>query len=133
MKISSRQYALSLYESVKDKSDMHIKQTIKEFAAILFKNRDIKIADDIIKNFIKICDDKDGLVNARVVVAEKLDTAMAGLLENYIVKIAQAKKVNIIEEIDKSILGGVVINYGDNVLDGSLRTKLNELKKTMIK
>jgi F-type H+-transporting ATPase subunit delta len=133
MKISAKKYALSLYESIKDKSGVQITQIVKEFAGILFKNKDLKIAEEIIKDFIKICDENDGVVNAKIVSTDKLDHTMIKLLENYIEEMAQAKKVNVIEETDKGILGGVVITYGDKVLDGSLRTKLNELKKTMIK
>jgi F-type H+-transporting ATPase subunit delta len=133
MKMSAKKYALGLYEAIKDKNEGEIKQIIKEFAGILFKNKDLKIAEEIIKDFIKICDEHDGVVNAKIVSAEKLDSSMIKLLENYIEEMVLAKKVNIIEETDEGILGGVVITYGDKVLDGSLRTKLQELKKTMVK
>jgi F-type H+-transporting ATPase subunit delta len=133
MKITAKKYAFSLFEVIKDKSESQIKQIIQEFVGILFKNKDFKKADDIIASFIKISDEHNGLVNAKILTAEKLDASMVKLLENYIKEISQAKKVNIIEDTDKSILGGVVISYGDTVLDGSLKTKLQELKNTMIK
>jgi len=62
-----------------------------------------------------------------------LDKASIKLLENYIAELSGAKEVVLNEKIDKNILGGVVIRYGDRVVDGSLRTSLEELKNKMIK
>lgn len=43
------------------------------------------------------------------------------------------KKIIIQTEIDKKILGGLYIRVGDDVIDGSLKIKLEEMKKIMIK
>ena len=41
------------------------------------------------------------------------------------------KTVSIKEKVDPSIIGGVVIDYGSTRYDGSIRTRLNELKKEL--
>ncbi len=43
------------------------------------------------------------------------------------------KKIILEEEIDKSILGGVYVRVGDDVLDGTLSTRLKDIKKMMLK
>ena len=40
---------------------------------------------------------------------------------------------NSTKKIDKNILGGVIIRYGDKVVDGSLKTQLEDLKEKLIK
>jgi len=37
------------------------------------------------------------------------------------------------EKVDKKLLGGIVIKYGDKVLNGSLKNSLVELKNKMVK
>ena len=37
------------------------------------------------------------------------------------------------EKQNKNILGGVILKYGDKILDGSLKTKLNSLKEELKK
>lgn len=36
-------------------------------------------------------------------------------------------------EIDKDILGGVFVRIGNDVIDGTVRSKLEEMKKLMLK
>jgi F-type H+-transporting ATPase subunit delta len=43
------------------------------------------------------------------------------------------KKIILQEEIDKSIIGGVYVRVGDDVLDGTLSTRLKDIKKMMLK
>ncbi|MBY6988563.1 F0F1 ATP synthase subunit delta, partial [Clostridium botulinum] len=43
------------------------------------------------------------------------------------------KKIILEEEIDKSIIGGVYVRVGDDVLDGTLSTRLKDIKKMMLK
>jgi len=42
------------------------------------------------------------------------------------------RSVNLHCEIDKKLLGGVVIRAGDFVIDGSLRNKIQRLKETLL-
>ncbi|MBA4602959.1 F0F1 ATP synthase subunit delta [Thermoactinomyces mirandus] len=46
------------------------------------------------------------------------------------------KKMEIVEKVDSDILGGVIVQIGDRLYDGSLRTKLNRfrehLKRTQV-
>ena len=43
------------------------------------------------------------------------------------------KKIIFDEKLDKSIIGGVYVRVGDDVIDGTIRSKLEEMKKLMFK
>lgn len=43
------------------------------------------------------------------------------------------KKVILKEEIDADIIGGVYVRIGDDVIDGTVKTKLENLKEVMLK
>ena len=84
----------------------------------------------IVKNF-------RALYNEHFRIAEITVTASAPLSESVREKIAAkmsevtGKTVSIKEKVDPSIIGGVVIDYGSTRYDGSVRTRLNELKKEL--
>ena len=40
-------------------------------------------------------------------------------------------KVKIVNLIDKDLLGGLIIQIGSNLIDTSIRTKLNKIKSAM--
>lgn len=133
MKITARQYALSLSEAVDNKSAREVKAVIKKFIELLAGKNQLGEAEKIIAEFVKIWNDQRGIVEAEVASANGLAKEIVKLLKNYIVKLSGAKEVKISEEIDKNILGGVIIRYDDKILDGSLKASLKELKDKMIK
>jgi len=133
MKITAKQYALSLYEAVDGQSAVKVKAVIEKFVKLLAGKNQLSKAEKIIAEFIKIWNDRHGIVEALAISAKGLDKEAVKLLKNYIVKLSGAKEVVLSQETNKDILGGVIIKYGDRVMDGSLRTSLEELKNRMIK
>ena len=65
--------------------------------------------------------------------ARELNKETIKLLKSYVIKLSGAKEVVVDEQVDKNILGGVVIKYGDKVIDGSLKAQLEELKDKLVK
>lgn len=133
MKATPKQYALSLYELVENKSAAQVKPVIKKFVELLAAKNQLDKAEKIIREFLKIWNEKKGIVEAGVASAKKLDKEAIKQVKNHIAKLAGAKEVIIQEKIDGSLLGGVVIKYGDKVLDGSLKMQLEELKNKLVK
>ena len=133
MKITQKQYGEALYQAVHDKSDSEVKAVLKNFFQILIQNNDLSKADGIIKEFKKIWNKEHGIIEAEVIGAKKLDNKIIELLNDYIIKLSGAKRINLEQKIDKNILGGAVIKYEDKVMDGSLRRRLNELNAEMAK
>ena len=132
MKITTKQYAESLYHTIQSKKDSEVKSVIENFVKVLISNNDISKADEIIKQFVKVWNREQGIVEAKVVSAKELDKKIVKLLNGYIAKLSGAEKVLVKQRVDKDILGGVVIKYKDKVLDGSLRMRLGELRSKMV-
>lgn len=133
MKTTAKQFALSLYESAEGKTAGEVKIAVKKFVELLALKGRLSQGKKIIEEFGKIWNEKRGIVEAEAVSANELDNASVKLLENYILKLSGAKSAIVKERIDKSLLGGVVIRYGDKVIDGSLKMALEELKEKMVK
>ena len=133
MKISTKKYATALYDCVKDKKKDEVRNIIKAFVRLLAEANAISQADKIINEFVSIWNKEQGIVEAEIISADKLEKQTANMLNKYIGKLSGAKTVSIKETEDKNLLGGVIIKYGDKVLDGSLKTRLSSLREEMKK
>lgn len=133
MKISAKQYGEALYQAVKEKKDSDVKDAINNFFSILIQNNDMAKAEETVVEFEKIWNEQEEIIEAKIISARELDNKIVKLLNGYIVELSGAKKVSLNQEVNKNILGGVIIKYEDRVLDGSLRMRLGELKAEMVK
>ncbi|MFH1255447.1 MAG: ATP synthase F1 subunit delta [bacterium] len=133
MKIKTKQYAMALCESLNGKSSAEVKPVIKKFVELLAEKKFLSKSSKVISEFEKIWNKNNGIVEFEAESAGKLDKAAGKSLETYVALASGAEKVVIKEKIDKNILGGVIIRYGDKVLDASLKTQLHELKNKLIK
>jgi F-type H+-transporting ATPase subunit delta len=85
---------------------------------------------DIARAFAALAEQAAGSVRAEV-------TSAAPLSESYYLQLQRAleqvtgKRVSIERKTDASLIAGVVTKVGDKVFDGSVRTRLAELKETL--
>lgn len=133
MNIPIKQYAKTLYKIVDGKNKSETEKIISEFVAVLAENNDLGKIKKIIAEFNNLWNKEKGIVEAEIASAKELDKDIVKLLDDYIVKLSGAKEVVMGEKIDKNLLGGVIIRYGDKVLDGSLKAKISSLKIELTK
>jgi len=131
MKISVQQYAKSLYDSVLEKSEKEIKAVLHNFVALLGRNRELNKVEEITRVFNELWNKEHGEINATLVSARELGTTARETVTSYLKEKTSAKKINLKEEIDKKLLGGFVLKYDSKVLDGSLKTSLENLKNNI--
>ena len=82
----------------------------------------------IAENFIRLHKIHHKIQTAKVITATPLD----GELKDQVIKYINSKtdfEIELVEEIDKAIIGGAIIKMGDQQLDSSVRRSLKELKK----
>ncbi len=131
MKISVAQYTQSLFESVFDKNEKEVKAALKNFVALLGRNMDLAKAPAIAEAFQALWEKENGEVRAQLISARELGPTARETVLDYLKKKTSAQKITLTEEIDKKLLGGFVLKYNSKVLDGSLKTSLEELKVEM--
>jgi len=145
MRITDKQYAQTLYDLTDGKTNPEIEKAVVDFARYIYRNRKLKLADKIIEQFGKVYNQKKGIVEAEVVTAQKLESSLAHKVESYIKEkylaypayrtgrrqAGQAKEVILKNVIDKSVRGGLIIKVEDEVIDGSVKGKLEELRKVI--
>ena len=70
---------------------------------------------------------------AFVTTAVALDAEAQTKIKTRLLETTRYKEMEIHYKVDPSIIGGLVIRIGDRVIDSSITTKLNELKKQLLK
>ena len=108
----------------------HINElTLKFFKLICRKNR-ADILPDTSKVFVALYHEYKGIIRADVTSAVKLSAAIQKDFEG-IVSNATGKKVELETKIDASLIGGYILQVGDNMIDNSLKNKIHKLRREL--
>jgi len=74
---------------------------------------------------------RSGRVRAEITSATELPAAYYSELEN-VLRGVTGKQVVLVHKVDPSLIGGVVTRIGDQVFDGSVKSRLSELKDELL-
>jgi len=69
-------------------------------------------------------------ISGEVTTAVPLDDAMLNRLATELSRVT-GKSVQLFQKVDPSILGGAIIQVGEQIIDGSLRRKLDQIKERL--
>ena len=100
--------------------------TLKFFNLICRKNR-ASILPDTSKAFILLYREYNGIVRADVTSAIPLNKDLLKEFESIVAK-STGKKVDLYDKVDEELIGGYVLQIGDNMVNNSLKHKLNKLR-----
>jgi len=133
MKISAKQYAISLYESVEDKSEAEQARVVSNFLKLLAAQGKLALAEKIVKELEALVLDKAGIVLAEVKSANKLNEATTKSLRQLIKDKTNCSEVRLTETIEPELLGGAVLKYQDKIINFSLHHFLDKMRYFLIK
>ena len=71
--------------------------------------------------------DKLGLLEVTAVTAQPMTEELRKRLTDKLSK-TTGRRIVLTEQVDKSIIGGIVVRYGNTELDSSVKTRLDKLK-----
>jgi len=131
MKISAKQYALSLYELTDKKSKAEIETIIADFVLFLAKKNDLSKTKDIIDQLDLLFKTETGELKVDLISARELLPEVVKELKIYLEKISGASKILLTEKIDPEIIGGFIARYEDKLIDGSLKHNLLYFQKQL--
>jgi F-type H+-transporting ATPase subunit delta len=94
---------------------------------ILVEKRREPLLDNIVEEFDQYVDQHEGRVQAGVVTARKLDPELLAALQAALEQRTK-KEIVLTETVDPEVIGGLRVNIGDRVLDGTVRRSLQEMR-----
>lgn len=102
--------------------------TLQFFKVLASKRREMYMGE-IAKAFIDQYKENKGITTAVVTSAAPIDDhARKEIMK--VVKQSAHGEVELIEKVDKNLIGGFVLRIGDRQVDASISRKLNELRKS---
>ncbi len=131
MRSSPKHYAEALCEVLDAVEEDQVPEVLDKFVEVVAENGDIKKMEDILVDFGKEWDKREGLVEAKLTTAHKTSEDLIRALEDHIKLKTGASRVELEHEVDEAILGGAVVEYKDKVLDLSLKKDIKELREAM--
>jgi len=84
----------------------------------------------VIEEFTALAAASRQQVAGEIVSAIKLDQATLDKLAAELTHVT-GKNVQLFQKVDPAILGGAIIKVGEQIIDGSLRRKLDQIKETL--
>lgn len=125
-KISTNNISRAIYLASKDGADMSVfyKNTVK----FLARKRLLTKSKDILLKLNKIINEEHGVIEVKVKSAKKLHEEVKKEIIHLMKKRYEAKEVFLEESLDERLLGGVHIQVNDEVIDLSLKNKMNKLQ-----
>jgi F-type H+-transporting ATPase subunit delta len=103
---------------------------VANFLRVLLRNTRIQHLADVDREFATEVDRRTGVVMADVTTAKPLDDAERGVLSAKLTTMT-GKKVKLTFSTDEALIGGVVTRIGSRIYDGSIRAKLDAVKRQM--
>ena len=103
---------------------------VKNFLRLLLDKNRIRAIEDITDYYSKLTDEISNVTRADVITAKPLKEKALGKLEKALTGLT-SKEVKIEVKEDESLIGGLVVQIGDLVLDGSVRAQLEGLRESL--
>lgn len=102
----------------------------RRLGRMLVERRRLPIVPDMVEAFEEEVLTSQGIAVADVTTAVELDAAMEQATAQKISEIV-GQKVVLRAHVDPSIMGGIVVRIGDNLIDGSVSSQLHRLRERL--
>lgn len=110
--------------------ELGVDATTRKFLGVLAENRRLGELPAIIRAFRTLASRHRGEVTAEVTSAHPLDAAQVETLKQAL-RQRVGREVSVDLDVDPALLGGLVVRIGSQMIDSSIRTRLNALASAM--
>lgn len=130
MKFTAIQYAQALREVIEGTAPVDLDKVLDNFVQVLAQNSDLKLFDQIASEFHKEELAKKGIKEAVLTSAHPLNYENEKQILDLLNKHVKGK-LELTKQIDEGLVGGVVVQVDDVVIDASVVNSLKRLKKDL--
>ena len=103
---------------------------VRNLVDLLVSKGSVDSIADVYTSYTELLDQHLGRQRVEVTTAITLDEAEASRITNFVSELVR-REVVLTTKVDESILGGLVIQIGDRLLDGSTKARLDGLKNRL--
>jgi F-type H+-transporting ATPase subunit delta len=107
-----------------------LEPVLLDFFFLLIDRNRIEALRDIGEVFAELVEADQNIVRARVVTAIALPADLETKLRDKLAQVT-GKTVILDKKVDPAVLGGVCVTLGDRIIDGTVRTNLDRLRRKL--
>ncbi|GIW71952.1 MAG: ATP synthase subunit delta [Planctomycetota bacterium] len=107
------------------------KRTLHFLYLLVDKGR-VPLLREIARQYDELHDAARGIARARVRTYLPLTEAQRAQLVERLKRVSERGHIELVEEVDPGLLGGIVVEIGSYVLDGSVRGRLRKLRDHLL-
>ena len=122
--ISANQYAQALYGAIQETDPKDQDVVLDNFAKVLAERGDLSKFPEIEEEYLKISKYGDGIRDITVTTAREMPISESVIKE---LNLVAGDRIKIKQEVDSSLIGGIVIRADDTLLDASVKKDLRDL------
>jgi|YNPNPStandDraft_1061719.scaffolds.fasta_scaffold50345_2 F-type H+-transporting ATPase subunit delta len=108
-----------------------VEALVVDFLGLLVDKERCAALDGVIAEFQRLRDESQGRVPARVTTALALTEEERAALRSRLQEWTGAAEIELREEVDSSLLGGAIVQVQGRLIDGSVRSRLAELRERL--
>ena len=103
----------------------------RNLISLLASRNSARLLPNITESYQEMLDDHNGVERAEIISAVALSDEQQARIETTLTGIV-GKEITATSRVEPQILGGFVARVGDKVIDGSTRTRLDELRRELV-
>ena len=100
---------------------------LMNLAYLLIARGRTRILGQLVKEYVRLVDEKEGLLHAEVVTATPMDSNTEKSILQFLSR-TTGKRIAISTRVAPEIIGGYIARVGDRLIDGSVRSNLEAMK-----
>ncbi len=112
---------------IKETFEGRVSDYTYRFLMIITENGRLPFFGRIYRYFASLCNERLGIAEITAVTAEPLTEELKAKIKLKMTQVT-GKTISLKEEVDPSIIGGIVLKYGSRSFDGSVKARLDALK-----
>ena len=116
--------------SVNDKKKIIVSEKMFKFFKVIASNRRLNILKNVLYSFVNLVKSMNQEVNVKVTSAvplnENILLQIKGIFSN-----KTKKQINIVSYVDQSIIGGIILQIGSNLIDASIKSKILKINNVI--
>ncbi len=108
-----------------------VSQLALNLVYLLVARRRLRLIDQIVSEYQRLADAYQGVEHAEVTTAIPLDEEDRQRLSERLAELTGTRIV-LSTKVDPNVIGGFVVRIGDRLIDGSTKSKLDSLRKSLV-
>ena len=120
-----------IFETLTGEKGVGFQKETLPLLKLLLQNQKIHLLTAIRQEFQRLWESQQGILTVLLTTAVSLTPEEKEALRRSLIR-SLGKEVHLMDSVEPEILGGAILQIEDRIIDGSLRSKLRQMRETLV-